>query len=331
MVSPRRVQVIIAVIALAFACAAIGQAPAPGPAHLYPSKPVRLVVPFPPGGPADIIARTVAAKLGDALRQPFVIDSRGGGNGNIGAELVARAPADGHTLLLVPSALAANRSLYANLSYSLRKDFSGVAGLAVFPLLLVTHPSVQAASVRELITLARQSPGTRNFASAGSGGGAHLAAETFRVATGIEVVHVPYKGTGPAVAGILGGQVAFMFASIPSVIGHVRAGKLNALAISSARRSDALPSIPSVSESGLPGYELVSWFGLAAPAGTPQDAVTLLSSEVARVLRDAEFLERLKAAGGDPLPMSAREFDAFIDTELVRWSGIVRETGAKLE
>src|SRR5436190_35727 len=201
-------------------------------AQPYPLKPVRLVIPFPPGGPADIIGRTVGAKLADALGQPFVIDSRGGGNGNIGAELVARASADGHTLLLVPSALAANRSLYAKLSYNLDKDFTGIAGLAVFPLLLVTHPSVPAGSVRELVALARQKPGSLTFASAGSGGGAHLAAESFRVATGIEALHVPYKGTGPAVAGILGGQVSFMFASIPSVIGHVRAGKLNALAVS---------------------------------------------------------------------------------------------------
>jgi tripartite-type tricarboxylate transporter receptor subunit TctC len=297
----------------------------------YPSKPVRVVIPFPPGGPADIIGRTVATKLGEALGQPFVIDSRGGGNGNIGAEAVARAPADGHTLLLVPSALAANRSLYAKLPYSLDKDFSGVAGLAVFPLLLVTHPSVQAANVRELVALAKQQPGTLNFASAGSGGGAHLAAESLRIATGIDVVHVPYKGTGPAVAGILGGQVAFMFASIPSVIGHARSGKLNALAVSSARRSAALPSVPSVSEAGVPGYELVSWFGLAAPAGTPQEIANLLNAQVARVLGDADFLERLTAAGGDPLPMSAADFDGFIASEIVRWARIIRETGAKLE
>ena len=300
-------------------------------AQPFPSRPVRLVVPFPPGGPADIIARTVAAKLGGALGQSFVVDSRGGGNGNIGAEVVARAPADGYTLLLMPSALAANRSLYAKLSYDLDKDFAGVAGLAVFPLVLVTHPSVQAKSVNQLVALAKQEPGRLNYGSAGSGGGAHLAAETFRIATGIQVVHVPYKGTGPAVAGLLGGQVAFMFASIPSVISHVQAGKLDALAVSSARRSAALPTIPTVSEQGLPGYELVSWFGLAAPAGTPPEIVGSLSTQVGRLLADAEFLERLKAAGGDPLPMSAREFDAFIGTEIARWAHTIRQTGAKLE
>jgi len=299
-------------------------------AQPYPSKPVRLVIPFPPGGPADIIGRTVGAKLGDALGQPFVIDSRGGGNGNIGAEVAARAAPDGYTLLLVPSALAANRSLYKSLPYSLEKDFTGVAGLAVFPLVLVAHPSVPAKDVRELIALAKQKPGALNYASAGSGGGAHLAAETFRLATGIEVVHVPYKGTGPAVAGLLGGQVSFMFASIPSVIGQVPA-KLNALAVSSAKRSAALPGVPTVAEAGVPGYELVSWFGVAAPAGTPPEIVKALSEQVGRVLADAQFLERLKAAGGDPLPMDAGEFQAFLGAEIGRWSGIIRQTGAKLE
>ena len=311
-----------ALAALFICSAALGQA--------YPSKPVRLVIPFPPGGPADIIGRTVGAKLTDALGEPFVIDSKGGGNGNIGAEAVARAAPDGYTLLLVPSALAANRSLYSSLTYSLEKDFTGVAGLAVFPLVLVTHPSVPAKTVPELVALAKQKPGALNYASAGSGGGAHLAAETFRLATGIDVVHVPYKGTGPAVAGILGGQVSFMFASIPSVIGHIPS-KLNALAVSSAKRSAALPSIPTVSEAGVPGYELVSWFGLAAPAGTPADVVQVLSTQIGRVLADKDFLERLKAAGGDPMPMGATEFHAFLGDEIARWGRIIRETGAKLE
>src|SRR3954469_21527576 len=306
--------------ALALACATAH-------AQSYPSKPVRLVIPFPPGGPADIIGRTVGAKLGEALGEPFVIDSRGGGNGNIGAEAVARAPADGYTLLIVASCLAANRALYSSLPYSLDKDFTGVGGLAVFPLLLVTHPSVPAKNVQELVALAKQKPGALNYASAGSGGGAHLAAESFRIATGIDVVHVPYKGTGPAVAGVLGGQVSFMFASIPSVIGHIPT-KLNALAVSSARRSAALPSTPTVAESGVPGYELVSWFGLAAPAGTPPEVVNALSAQISRVLADAEFLDRLKATGGDPLPMGAGEFHTFLGSEIARWGRIIRETGA---
>ena len=300
-------------------------------AEPYATRPVRLVVPFPPGGPADIIARTVGVRLGEALKQPVVIDNRGGGNGNIGAELVARAPADGYTLLLMPSALAANRSLYAKLSYDLDKDLTGVGGLAIFPLVLVAHPSAKVATVSELIALAKDKPGALNYASAGAGGGAHLAAETFRRAAGIEVVHVPYKGTGPAVAGILGGQVAFMFASIPSVVGHVRAGKLNALAVSSARRTDALPGLPTVSEAGLPGYELTSWFGIAAPAGTPPQVIARLNAELARIIGSAEFLERLKNEGGDPMAMDPVAFDAFITAEIARWARIVKETGARLD
>jgi tripartite-type tricarboxylate transporter receptor subunit TctC len=303
----------------------------PQAAESYAARPVRLVVPFPPGGPADIIARTVGARLGAALKQAVVIDNRGGGNGNIGAELVARAPADGYTLLLMPSALAANRSLYARLSYDLDKDLTGVAGLAVFPLVLVVHPSAKVTTVPGLIALARQKPGTLNYASAGSGGGAHLAAETFRRAAGIEVVHVPYKGTGPAVAGILGGQVTFMFASIPSVIGHVRAGKLNALALSSSRRADALPALPTISEAGLPGYELTSWFGIAAPAGTSPEIIKRLNAELTRIVSRAEFLERLKSEGGVPMAMEPAAFHAFITSEIARWARIVKETGAKLE
>jgi tripartite-type tricarboxylate transporter receptor subunit TctC len=300
-------------------------------AELYPSKPIRLVVPFPPGGPADIIARTVGTRLGEALKQAVVIDNRGGGNGNIGAETVARSPADGYTLLLVPSALAANRSLYAKLTYDLDKDLAGVSGLAVFPLLLVAHPSAEVRTVGELIALAKQKPGALNYASAGSGGGAHLATETFRRAAGIDVVHVPYKGTGPAVAGILGGQVSFMFASVPSVLGHVRAGKLHALAVSSARRSAALPNVPTVSEAGVAGYELVSWFGIAAPTGTPAEILSQLSTEIGRLLANPEVRERLKTEGGDPMPMEPAAFDAFIASEIARWSRVIRETGAKLE
>jgi tripartite-type tricarboxylate transporter receptor subunit TctC len=318
-------------LVLAIAGIAASIAAAPLHAQSFPAKPLRMVVPFPPGGPADIIARTVAVKLGDGLGQQVVIDNRGGGNGNIGAEQAARSAPDGYTIFLVPSALAANQRLYSKLPYSLDRDFTGVAGLAVFPLLLTAHPSLPVKTVRELVDLAKQKPGSLNYGSAGSGGGAHLAAETFRLATGLEVVHVPYKGTGPAVAGLLGGQVGFMFASVPSVIGHVRAGKLVPLAVSSAKRSSALPNIPTVAEAGVPGYELVSWFGIAVPAGTPADVVARLDTETAKVLGDADFLDRLKNEGGDPMPMGAAQFTRFIGTEVVRWGRIIDQTGAKLE
>jgi len=292
---------------------------------------VRLVIPFPPAGPADIFGRLLAFKLSDALGEQVVVDNRGGGNGNVGAELVARAAPDGYTLLLLPSALAANASLYSKLPYSLVGDFTGVASLGTFPLMLVTHPSVPARTLPELIALAKAKPGELNFASAGSGGGAHLAAETFSRAAGITMVHVPYKGTGPAVLGLLGGQVSLMFASVPSVIQHVRAGKLNALAVTSAKRSPTLPEVPAIAEQGLPGYELVSWFGVVAPAGTPPAIVKRLSEETLRVQAAADFQERLKDEGGQSLSMTPAQFTDFIRKETVRWTKIVRDVGAKLD
>src|SRR6266850_641724 len=300
-------------------------------AQPYPARPVRLVIPFPPAGPADIFGRLLAFRLSDAFGEQVVVDNRGGGNGNVGAELVARATPDGYTLLLLPSALTANASLYSKLPYSLTRDFTGVASLGTFPLMLVTHPSVPAKSVHELIALAKAKPGELTFASAGSGGGAHLAAETFALASGIKLVHVPYKGTGPAVLGVLGGQVSLMFASVPSVLQHVRAAKLTALAVTSAQRSPALPELPTIAEQALPGYELVSWFGMVAPAGTAPDILKRLNAEVRALIAAPEFQARLKDEGGQPLSMTPEEFTAFIRRESERWAKIVRDVGAKLD
>ena len=297
----------------------------------YPSRPVRMVIPFPPAGPADTVGRLVANKLGTALHQSVVVDNKGGGNGNIGAEFVARSPADGYTLMLLPSALAANTSLYAKLPYSLSGDLTGVAGLATFPLVLVAHPSIGVKTTQQLIALAKAKPGVLNFASAGSGGGAHLAAEAFKVATATNIIHVPYKGTGPAVTDTLGGQVSIMFASVPSVIQHIRAGKLIALGVTSAKRSAAMPEVPTIAEAGVPGYELVSWFGLVAPAGTPPSILNRLSEEAAAVLKSADYLERVKTEGGEALPLNAVEFNDFIKQETVRWAKVVKDAGAKLE
>jgi tripartite-type tricarboxylate transporter receptor subunit TctC len=305
--------------------------PAPGAAQTYPSKPIKLVIPFPPGGPADVVGRLVAYKLGIALHEQVVVDNKGGGNGNIGAESVARSPADGYTLMLLPSALAANSSLYAKLPYSLADDLAGIAGLATYPLVLVAHPSVGAKTTQQLIALAKSRPGALNFASAGSGGGAHLAAEAFKIATGINMTHIPYKGTGPAVTGTLGGQVSVMFASVPSVIQHIRAGKLVALGVTSAKRSATMPEVPTIAEAGVPGYELVSWFGLVAPAGTPPATLNRLSDEAAAILKSADFLERVEAEGGEVLPLNAVEFNAFIKQEIVRWAKVVRDARAKLD
>jgi tripartite-type tricarboxylate transporter receptor subunit TctC len=300
-------------------------------AQAWPARPLRLVIAFPPGGPADIVGRAVAQKLGDALGQPLVVDNRPGGNANIGAEAAARAPADGHTLFLATSTHATNASLFRTLRYDLVRDFSPVARLATFPLVLVVNPALKVATTPQLVALARAKPGALSYASAGSGGGAHLAAESFKAAAGVDMVHVPYKGTGPAVIDLLSGQVGIMFASVPSVVGHIRAGKLLALGVTSAKRSTALPEVPAIAESGLAHYEIASWFGLMAPAGTPAAVVARIHQEANRILATPEFAKRLEAEGGDAAPGSPEEFGRFVRAEIERWAVIVRRSGARVE
>ena len=325
-----RVASLLGSVALA-AASAIWAQPQTSTANAWPVRPVRVVVPFPPGGPADILARTVTSRLADALGQQVFTENRGGGNGNIGTELVVHASADGYTLLLLPSAVIANQTLYARLPFNVQRDLAPVSPIAAFPLMLVTHPSVPVTTVSELIALARSRPGALNYGSAGSGGGAHLAAESFRVAAGIQLVHIPYKGTGPAVLDLLGGQVSLMFASIPSVIQQVRAGKLRALAVTSTQRSAVAPSVPTLAEAGIPGYELVSWFGVVAPAGLPAEIARRLNGEISRIVRNAEFREQLQAEGGEALALSVDGFGEFIRTESLRWARVVRDAGARLD
>ena len=297
----------------------------------WPARPIRLVIAFPPGGPADIVGRAMAHRLGDALGQPLVVDNRPGGNANIGAEAVAKSAPDGYTLLLATSTHATNASLYRSLRYDLLRDFVPVARFAVFPLVLVVNPALKVMSTHELIALAKAKPGVLSYASAGSGGGAHLAAESFKAAAGVDMVHVPYKGTGPAVLDVLAGQVGIMFASIPSVIGHIKAGKLLALGVTSARRSAALPEVPAIAEAGLAHYELASWFGLVAPAGAPSAVVARLNAEANRVLATPEFARRLEAEGGEAAPGSPEAFGAFMRAEIDRWAAVVRRTGAQVD
>jgi len=306
---------------------------APPAAHAqpWPARPLRLIVPFAPGGPADIVARALAAGLAAPLGQPLVVENRAGGNANIGAEAALQAAADGYTLFLATSTHASNVSMEARLRYDLVRDFAPVARLAWFPLVLAVHPSVPARSVAELIALARAKPGALNYASAGSGGGAHLAAESFRAATGADLVHVPYKGTGPAVADLVAGHVGLMFASVASVVGHVKSGQLRPLAATGARRIAALPAVPTLAEAGLPGLVIVSWFGLLAPAGTPAAAIARLNAETGRVLGSADFLRRLEAEGGEAAPATPAEFGRFIRAEIERWAAVVRRSGARIE
>ena len=298
----------------------------------YPSRPIRLVVPYPPGGFTDILGRLIAEKLQAGLGQPVVVDNKGGGGSTIGSALVANAPADGYTLLLVAPDLAINESLMAGrLAYQARKAFTPVIQAAWSPMVLVTHPSVPAKSVAELIALAKAKPGQINVGSGGNGTGAHLALELFRTRAGIDVVHVPYKGNGPATADLLGGQLHAMFLQYAVARPHIEAGKLRVLATPNGERSSAMPGIPTIAESGLKGFDVQPWFGIVAPSRTPSPIVDRLYAEIANVMQQPDVRQKLAALAAEPASVAPREFGAFIDSEITRWAGVVKASGAKVE
>jgi tripartite-type tricarboxylate transporter receptor subunit TctC len=309
----------------AFALLAHAQAP-------FPSKPIRIVVPFPAGGTTDILARAVAQKLTDTLGQTVVVDNRPGAAGNIGAELVAKSPPDGYTLLMgTVGTHAINASLYAKMPYDHVKDFAPVILVAGVPNVLVVHPSVPANNVQELIAYIKANPGKVNFASSGSGTSIHLAGELFKTMAGLSMTHVPYKGSAPAVTDLIGGQVQLMFDNLPSALPQIKAGKLRALAVTSAQRASALPDVPTVAEAGLPGFDATSWFGLLAPAGTPKDVVAKLNAEVAKWLASTEAREKLAAQGAIAAGQSPEDFTRHIAAETAKWQKVVKESGAKVD
>ena len=295
----------------------------------YPSRPIRFIVSYPPGGPADILARQVADGLSARLGATVVIENRGGANGNIGAALAARAQPDGYTIFMMTSSHAANMTLYAKPGYDVTRDFAHVSNIASYPLLLVVHPAVKAASVRDLIALAKAAAGKLTFASAGAGGGAHLAGELFRTMAGIDMLHVPYKGTGPALQAVVGGEVNLMFAGVSAAMPHVSSGRLRALGVSSATRLKVIPDIPTVAESGVPGYEMSSWLGVSAPAGTPAAIVEKLNAEIREVVRSPKFSARLEQDGAQPRVTSAKEFTRFVQEEVGRWAKLIRAAGVE--
>ncbi|MEJ5990896.1 tripartite tricarboxylate transporter substrate binding protein [Ramlibacter sp. PS3R-8] len=298
----------------------------------YPDKTIRLVVPYPPGGFTDILGRLIATKLQPALGQSVIVDNKGGGGSSIGTAFVARAPADGYTLLLVAPDFAINESLMeSRLGYDARKDFAPVIRAAWSPMVLVTNPSVAAKNVAELIAVAKASPGRLSFASGGTGTGSHLALELFKTRAGIDLVHVPYKGNGPATSDLLGGQVAGMFLQYAVAKPHIDSGKLRVLATPSGKRSPAMPDVPTIAETGLPGFDVEPWFGIVAPAGTPAPIVNRLNAEIAKVMQQADVKEKLAAGGAVPSISSPQEFGRFIDTEVVRWAQVVKASGAKAE
>jgi tripartite-type tricarboxylate transporter receptor subunit TctC len=306
-------------------------AQAQAPAAAYPVKPVKVIVPYPPGGPTDIVARVVFQQVSDSTGQQFLVENRAGAGGNIGAEAVARAPADGYTLLVATTAHAINMSLFKNLNYDVVKDFAPVTLLTQGPLVLVATPAFPAGNVRELIALAKAKPTTLNFASSGNGQSTHLSGELFNTMAGIKLGHVPYKGSAPALTDVIGGQVPLMFDTMLSAMPFVKTGKLKALAVTSAQRSPAAPELPTVAESGLPGYEVVAWNGLLAPAGTPKAVIDRLSDELAKAMAVAQVREKFSVQGFAASWDTPEQFGSFLRSEVAKWTKTVKASGATLD
>jgi tripartite-type tricarboxylate transporter receptor subunit TctC len=316
---------LVALAALATSGAAVAQD--------YPTRPITMVVPYAAGGGNDLVARVVAERMSRALGQQIVIENRGGAGGSIATRQVARTAApDGYTLLIGGTGtLAVDPTLYQNVGYDPRKDFAPIGLIATSPLVLVVHPSVPAASVQDLIVVAKREPGRVNYASAGAGSGIHLAAELFASMTGIKLTHIPYKGSAPALNDLLGGHVAMYFSSLPPAIALVKEGKVRALAVTGPARSSIFPDLPTIAESGVPGYEAVLHYGIVAPAGTPRAIVDRLNRELRAALASDEVRARLATAGAEPLPSTPEEYAADIDREETKWSRIVKEAGVKAE
>lgn len=304
---------------------AIALAAVPASAQPYPAKPVRIVVPFPAGGNADIFARAFAQKLGEAWKQIPIVDNRAGAAGIIGTQFVAKAPADGYTLLFGTTGThTTNPAVYAKLPYDPVKDFAPVSNFADSPFLLVVHPSIPVRTLQQLVTLAKSRPGQLDYASFGTGSSAHLAGEMLRTMAGINIIHVAYKGGPPAVNDLVGGHVSLMFNSLPAVLPLVKADRLRALAVASAKRSPTLPDLPTFAESGLAGFEAGSWYGLLAPAGTPREAVTKLHAETVQMLALPDIRQKLAAEGADAIGNSPEEFAAQIRRDIERWEKVAR-------
>ncbi len=297
----------------------------------YPNRPLRFVVPFLAGGPSDVLARTLGQKMVQDWGQPVVIDNRAGAAGIIGADLVAKSAPDGYTLLMAQVGDTISMSLYSKLPYNFERDFTPITLVGLTPFILVVHPALAAKNVPELIALAKAKPGALTFASGGTGVASHLAGELFKSTAGIDIVHVPYKGQAPATADLLGGQVSFMFNNPITALPHIKAGKLRALAVSTAKRFSGLPDVPTVAESGLPGFDVGFWLGTLAPAGTPRAVIAKLNAEMVKILRMPDVGERLAALGVEVVGSSPEEFARVIRADVVKWGKVVRDSGAKAD
>ncbi|WP_312566523.1 tripartite tricarboxylate transporter substrate binding protein [Diaphorobacter sp.] len=324
-------------IALLGACtlAAAGLLPAAAmaqPDAQWPSKPIKWVVPFPPGGAMDVIARTLGEKAGRTLGQPFVIENRPGAGGNIGADAVAKSPADGYTIMITSIGMATNKALYPRLSYDPVKDFAPISLLAIVPNVLVVNTAKTTdKSVADVIAHAKRDPGKLTYASAGNGTSIHLAGEVFASMAGLNLLHVPYKGSGPAVTDMLGGQVDLMFDSITSARPHIQAGKLRALGVTSAKRSATLPDVPTIAEAGVPGYEVSPWFAVFAPAGTPAAIVNKINAALIDAMKQPDTVAKFETIGAEPIGTTPQQLATHLDKELARWGALIKERDIRMD
>lgn len=303
-----------------------------GYAQNYPTRSVRVIVPYPAGGGADFVARIYAKSLSDSMGQQFVVDNRGGANGNVGSEVAAKSPPDGYTLLVTASTnLTINPGLYRKMPFDVQRAFAPISILAIQPTILVVHPTLPVATVKELVALAKARPGQLNFGSAGAGSSGHLAAELFKMVTGVDLVHVPYKGTGPATSDLLGGQIPLMFNNLPPSLPLVKAGRLRALAVTGEKRSPAAPQLPTMLEAGYPGVVMTLWNALLAPAGTPPDIVAKLHAEVIKASRSQDVRDRLAAEGTEALTTTPGELTENLKSETARWAKVIKAANITLE
>jgi len=313
------------------AAIAVENVHAQAPGANYPAKQIRVIVPFPAGGPTDAIARAIGQKLSETWGQPVIVDNRPGAGGNIGTELAAKSPADGYTLFIGTVANAINQSLFAKLPFDFVRDFAPVTQNYVTGLILAVHPSLPAHSVKELIALAKAHPGQLSYSSSGVGGTPHLAGELFNSMAGVTMVHVPYKGSAPAIADLLGGHIQLTFDNMLTVLPQVKAGKLRGLAVTMTTRSPLTPELPTVAEAGLKGFEVKSWNGVVVPTGTPKEIIARLNGEIVRILRQPDLREKFLVQGVELVPTTPEEFGAFIKQDIAKWAKVIQLSGARAE
>ncbi len=300
-------------------------------AQSYPSKPIRFIVPFPPGGPVDAVARIVGQRVSLSVGQPVTVENRAGAGGIVGAEIAAKAPADGYTVFVCAIHHSVLPSIHAKLPYDFWRDFVPLSMGTTFPIVVVANPSMPVSTLKDLIAYAKANPGKLSYGSSGNGGGTHLAGELFKTLAGVDILHVPYKGSAPAMTDLLGGQVQLMFADGPTAVPQVKGGKVKALAVAQSRRSALVPDVPSATEAGLPGYDAYSWAGFVAPTGTPPEIVQRLNAEIVKALSAPDMREAMLARGAEPQPGTPEQFAAFVRAEMAKWAKVVREANIKAD